>query len=293
MFLNKIFCFKVYIFIAFVYSFFACGKESSGKASTEADQPIVSVFGETLYNSDVAEMMPKGLSKKDSLMSVDIFVRKWINEQLVYQIAKKNISDKDKIDEMVENYRKTLITYTYQEDLLKENLPQKVNEPELRKYYEENKDKLMLSSNLVKGIFLKVPVNAPQKEELLKWYKSTTDEAKEHIEKYSLRNAVAYDYFYDNWRNFADITNILPSGINDQRQFLQSHKSYEFRDSSYIYLLNIQEYKLAGSVPPFEYAQSQITDLIMNQKKESFLRKFENDIYKKAIDDKNIKFFKQ
>ncbi|MBP1617898.1 MAG: hypothetical protein H6Q14_1725 [Bacteroidetes bacterium] len=279
-------------FITCTFVLLACNKDSSKKASSQADAAVVSVFGETLYNSDIAEMLPKGLGEKDSLVSVDIFVRKWINEQLVYQIAKKNISDKNQIDEMVENYRKTLITYTYQEDLLKENLSQKINEEELKKYYEENKAKLVLSSNLVKGVYLKVPVNAPQKDELLKWYKSTSDQAKEHVEKYSLRNAVAYEYFYDSWKNFAEIARFLPAGINDQGQFLQSHKSYEVRDSQYIYLLNIQEYKLAGSVPPFEYAKSQISDLVMNQRKEAFLRKFENDIYKKALDDKNIKFFK-
>jgi hypothetical protein len=290
--LNRIVRLEMYIVISCTFALLACNKDSPKKASSQADAPVVSVFGETLYDSDIAEMLPKGLGKKDSLISVDIFVRKWINEQLVYQIAKKNISDKDKIDEMVENYRKTLITYTYQEDLLKENLPQKINEAELRKYYEENKEKLVLSSNLVKGVYLKVPVNAPQKDDLLKWYKSTSDEAKEHIEKYSLRNTVAYEYFYDTWKDFAEIASILPSGIDDLRQFLQSHKSYEVRDSLYIYLLNIQEYKLAGSVPPFEYAKSQISDLVMNQRKELFLRKFENDIYKKALDDKNIKFLK-
>lgn len=280
------------LLIACVLLFSACGKDSSSKSSGQADEAVVSVFGETLYKSDIAEMVPKGLGKKDSLVSVDVFVRKWINEQLVYQMAKNNISDKDKIDEMVENYRKTLVTYIYQEDLLKQNLPRKTNEAELLKYYDRNKDKLALSSDLVKGVYLKIPMSAPQKDDLLKWYRSTSDEAKEHIEKYSLRNTVAYEYFYDSWKDFAEIAALLPGGIADQRQFLQSHKSYESRDSLYIYLLNIQEYRLAGSVPPFEYAKSQVSDLVANQQKEAFLRKFENDIYRKAIEDKNIKFYK-
>ena len=55
--------------------------------------------------------------------------------------------------------------------------------------------------------------------------------------------------------------------------------------------MNIQEYKLAGSVPPFEYAKSQISNLIMNQRKEEFLQKFESDMYKKAVADKDIKYF--
>ncbi len=289
---QRIAYFQLCISIACACSLAGCSTDSSKKDSGRNDGAVVSVFGETLHRSDVAGMVPKGLGKKDSLMSVDMLVRKWVNEQLLYEIAKKNISDKDKIDEMVENYRKTLIIYSYQEDLLKENLPQRIGDGELRKYYEANKEKLILSSNLVKGIYLKVPLRAPQKDELLKWYKSTSDDAKEHIEKYSLRNTVAYEYFYDSWKDFAEIAGALPQGIGDQRQFLQTHKTYEVRDSSYIYLLNIQEYKLAGSVPPFEYAKSQVTDLMMNQRKEAFLRKFENDIYKKALGEKNIQFFK-
>ncbi len=279
-----------YIVILIIGFMFVVGCKKEQKTEKQ-DEPIVTVFGETLYQSDVAQVTPKGLAKKDSLLAAEAFVKRWINEQLVYQIAKKNISDKDKIDEMVENYRKTLVTYAYQEDLLKEHLSQKISDEELKKYYDKNKEKLLLSSNLVKGIYLKVPLKAAHKEELLKWYKSNSDEAKEHIEKYSLNNAVVYDYFYDKWKDFGEIATILPGSINDSRQFLEQHKTYEAQDSSYTYLLNIQEYKLAGSVPPFEYAKSQISNLIMNQRKEEFLQKFESDMYKKAVADKDIKYF--
>lgn len=280
----------VFSLICVLVLFSSC-KKGADKPAEQTDEPIVQVFGETLYKSDVMEALPKGLSKNDSILTAKAFEEKWIREHLVYEIAKKNISDKDKIDEMVENYRHTLITYTYQEELLKEHLSQKISEDELRKYYDANKNKLALTANLVKGIYLKVPLNAPQKDELLKRYKSNSDEAKEYIEKYSLRNAVGYDYFYDNWKNFAEIASVLPGSINDSPQFLTTHKTYQAQDSLYVYLLNIHEYKLAGSIPPFEYAKAQITDLILNQRKDAFIHKFEDDIYRKAVGDKDVKFF--
>jgi hypothetical protein len=268
-----------------------CKGSSKPETATEGDVPLVSVSGEILYSSDVEAMIPKGLSKNDSLLTVQSYIRKWINERLLYAKAKQNISEKDKIEEMVEDYRKTLITYTYQQDLLKENLSNKITDNELNRFYEANKDKLSLGSNLVKGLFLKVPINAPQKDELIRWYKSTSEEAIEHIEKYSLRNAEVYEYFFDKWREFGEIAAGIPGTINDSRQFLIAHKTYETRDSTFIYLLNIKEYRLAGSVPPFEYVKPQIADLIINRRKEDFLHKFEDDIYNKALEDKVVKFF--
>ena len=45
----------------------------------------------------------------DSLLFADRYVRRWIEETLLYEKAKENIPDNAAIERQVENYRRTLI----------------------------------------------------------------------------------------------------------------------------------------------------------------------------------------
>ena len=62
----------------------------------------------------------------------------------------------------------------------------------------------------MKGLFIKVPLTAPQLGNVRKWYKTETQDAVEHLEKYSLQNAVKYEYFYDKWVRVADVLDMIP-----------------------------------------------------------------------------------
>ncbi|MFV0363512.1 MAG: hypothetical protein ACK5LL_10575, partial [Suipraeoptans sp.] len=162
---------------------------------------------------------------------------------------------------------------------------------ELKGYYDSNPDNFKLESSLVKGLFLKIPRSSPEVNNLRQWYKSNSEAAKENIEKASIQNTVIYDYFYDRWRSIDDIISNIPIPIGDSNQFVKSNKNYEAQDSSYIYLLHIEEYALAGTNAPYVYAKPQITEILINKHRETFLKQFEEDLYNRAIKDENIKYY--
>ena len=85
----------------------------------------------------------------------------------------------------------------------------------LRAYYESNLDLFKAEHPLVKGLFMKVPLTAPQIAEVRRWYKSDSHEAVEQLEKYSLRNAVVYEYFYDRWVPVSELQDLMPLPDND------------------------------------------------------------------------------
>jgi hypothetical protein len=59
------------------------------------------------------------------------------------------------------------------------------------------KQNLFLIKTLYKGLFLKVPADAPNLSEVKTWYKSGNVASLEKIEKYSIQNAAIYEYFFD------------------------------------------------------------------------------------------------
>ncbi len=252
---------------------------------------VVKVGNKFLTKTELEAGLPKGLNQEDSILASEKNIKLWIKDNLLYDIASKNIADKEKINQLVENYRKSLIIYQYQEQLINEKLSKEISDEETTRYYEENKDKFKLDKVLIKGLYLKIPSDAPQLNNIKEWYKSSSKSALEKIEKYCLQNAVVYDYFYDRWVDFNELEDNLPIHYNDPAATVRSTKNIELKDSSYCYFLNIKEYLLEGDDAPYEYALPTIKELLINQKKVEFLKKAEDDLYNKALDKGQIKFY--
>lgn len=254
-------------------------------------QPIASVEDQVLYKAQLDAVLPAGLSAEDSTTVAQAYIKSWINDLLMYDKAKQNIIDNDAIEELVASYRKSLITNMYQERLFKDYLNKSVPESELNSYYEQNRNLFKLDGSIIKGLYLKVPVESPQLSNFQKWYKQTTDVTIENIEKNALQNAISYEYFYDKWVDLEDVMENIPYQIADTAQFLKTNKSIEVSDSSFVYLLNIKEYKSAGSDAPYEYIKGRLNEIYKERKKAEYLEQIQKDLYDKAMSDEKIKFY--
>ena len=252
---------------------------------------VVSIDGKALTRQEVESGMTKFISSEDSILIADRIVRQWVKDQLLYDIASKNISDKERINQLVENYRKSLTTYQYQEQLVNEKLSKDIGDGEMMKYFEENSDRFELDQALVKGLFLKIPSDAPQLNDVREWYKSSSPATLEKLEKYTAGNAVKYDSFLDSWMMFSELIDNLPVHYNDPDAVLRNNKNIELQDSSYCYFLSVREYLLQGDLAPFEYAKPVIREVLVNQRKMSFLKAVEDDLYRKAVDKGQVKFY--
>lgn len=257
----------------------------------EKQTPIISVGDRVLYRSDLVKALPSGLSGQDSIAAAEAYIKKWAEDELMYDKAMKNIIDAGQIDALVEDYRKSLIIHSYQERVLGEYLSTKMTDRELTGFYEENKELFILKENIIKGLYLKVPANSPELGNFKKWYTLTTDNALENIEKKQLQNAVGYEYFYDRWVSLESVMENIPYIVTNAEQFLKSRKTLEVQDSLFVYLLNIKEYKLAGDKAPFEYEKSKLTDLFLKRKEADYLKQIKEDLYQKALSDKDIVFY--
>ena len=266
---------------------FSCGR---GVQDVGADV-LVSVEGHSLLRSEVETVIPHTLSSADSLLMAESYVKKWVKDVLVYDVAEENLGEEmADVERLVEAYRHSLIRYRYQEQLVRERLSAEIRESDVLNYYETNQKKFELKTNLVKGLFLKVPIDAPGLTDLKRWYKSDDASAVEKIDKYSLQNAAIYDYFYDKWMDFEDVMENIPMQLSNPSAYLKANKTLEVSDSSYCYLLNIRDYIPAGQVAPYDYVQPQIMDMLLAQRKQKFLRDFEEELYNDAIRDGKVRF---
>lgn len=272
-------------FVAFVFLLSACKHAQSAEGDA-----LVEVDGQILYESELKGFIPAGVSSSDSLLFAENYIKKWIKDKLIYEVALKNLNDAEEVEKLVEAYKQSLIRYRYQELLVMEKLSPNIRESDKLSYFEENQERFKLNNAIIKGLFLKIPVEAPGLADVKKWYKSNSTEALEKIEKYSIQNATVYEYFYDKWIDFGEIADNIPLSITNVNSFLQANKSVEVSDSTFCYLLNIQEYIPAGNVAPYDYAESRIVEMLINQKRRGFIEDFENELYTDAVRRGNVKF---
>ncbi len=250
--------------------------------------PLVEVDGNFLYKEDLTAALPVGVSKDDSILFTEHYIRSWAEEILLYEKAEDNIPDNAGIDQLVENYRKALIMHTYQQELINQRLTKDLPEEDVVAYYEQNKELFKLDFPLIKGLFIKVPLTAPQLANVRKWYKTEKQEAVEHLEKYSLQNAVKYEYFYDKWVSVADILELLPLQVEAPEIYVNRHRQIELKDTAFYYFLNVSDYRSAGDQKPYEFARSEAKDLLVNQRQVNFMKQVKDDLYKQAVSKKKI-----
>jgi len=219
-------------------------------------------------------------------------VKKWVKDVLTFEAAKRNIgSNEADINRLVEEYRRSLLKHRYQEHLIRSRLSSEISEVEKINFYQENTEKFVLKNHLIKGLFLKAPVNAPGLDGIRKTYRLNDIKAVEDIEKFSIQNAVIYEYFYDRWVDFDELLGKMPIQIPNAEQYLKTKRPVEAADSVFCYLLNISEYILSGNTAPYEYVVPQVQELIINKRKVDFLKEIEEKLYWDAIRKGEVTFY--
>ncbi|MDR0743984.1 MAG: peptidyl-prolyl cis-trans isomerase [Tannerella sp.] len=275
------------LWILCIFLFFACEKTGREPLSEEI---LVRIKDKFLTREEVEKMIPANLSSTDSLIRAESIVKKWTIDALMDEAAYQNVGDdKEEIDKLVDEYRRSLIRHRYQERIIRDRVSADISEHDQMNYYEENKQQFILSQNLVKGLFLKVPVDAPGLENVRKWYRSGTVESLEKIEKYSIQNAIIYNYFYDYWVDFEELRTKIPHRISNPAQFLKVNDHLEVSDSTHVYFLNISDKLLIGMQAPFDYVRSQVQNMLVNKRKIDYLREFGETLYRDAVKKGTIK----
>lgn len=252
---------------------------------------MVQVGNTFLYLEEMQQQLPYGLSGGDSIKFVQEFVQKWVEEQVLYEKAEHNVRGDESIERMVNDYRRTLVMNNYERRLLQQKVSEELPEKELLQYYENNKQLFILEESVVKGVFIKVPLNSPGLKDLKKWYKDSSDEALEQMEGYAFRHAVIYEYFYEHWLPISELEGKVVINLAELSDNFDKQRDIEAKDDEFCYLLHIEEYVAKGEVKPYDLARHEIVDLLANYRKVELMNKVKQDLYNESVEKGRIKYY--
>ena len=255
--------------------------------------PLVKVGKNYLYQEDLQKVIPVEITGKDSAVFAKEYMRHWIEDILLYQKAEGNIPDNAKINELVASYRRALVIHTFQEELVNQEVGSVISEDEIESYYQAHAIAFKAEQPYVKGLYLKVPIEAKNLSSVRTLYKKNTQDAIDKLEKFGISNAVDYDYFYDRWLPVPEIASKLPlKELVSDADYLNNHKNIEVKDTAFWYFLHVEDFIPKDNALPLEYARHEIKEILINMKRVDFINKMRGDLYKKASENNEVIYYK-
>lgn len=256
--------------------------------------PVAKVAEHYLYLEDLRKIVPEDLHGPDSAVWVDDFIRRWVQNELLILNAEQNLSDEQKdVEQELEEYRNSLITYRYKKELMAQKMDTVVTDSEIMEYYRTNQSRYRLQSSILKAAYLKIPLEVANAEQLRRYARDEDDQNMNQLNEYGLQYAKVFDRFGDKWVSSQQITQQIPEEINIDEQFLRRNKIIESSDTDYYYFICIRDFRNEGDYAPVEFVSEEIRNILLNERKIQFLNKIEDDIYQEAVASKKFKLFNQ
>ena len=264
------------------------------KSEVVNDQVVAQVGEKKLLQSELVQIIPPNIDEQDSMIMADDYIRKWVKQELLIKKANENLTLEQKnLTREIDEYRNSLIIYKYKNELMNQQMDTIVTKRQIEQYYNANPDNFKLNSNIVKAIFIKIPINVANPKLLKEMVDDTSVEGINSLRQYCIQYAKAFDFFTDNWVDFEVVKNNIPGEILDPKQFLNRNNQIEQKDLNYYYLVTIQDYKLQNDLAPIEYVENNIKNLILNKRKIEFLKQVEENVYKEGVRQNKFKIYKE
>ena len=270
---------------------FSCDEKTD---ETRTEKPVARVFERFLYPSDLQNMLPSDIPAKDSARIIKNYIEKWIQDELLLKKAEENLTkDQLNVEKHLNEYRKNLVIYNYNSELIRQQLDTSVSMNQIEEYYNQHKESFTLKDNIVKVWYVKVNHKAPNAEKVKNWYKSSTPKDFVALKTYCLQFADNFFLDENNWLLFDELMKEIPVTSLNPDFFLRTNKYIEVADSNYNYFVNIKAYKIKNTLSPLAFEKDNIRNIIVNNRKLNLIEQMKRDIYENEKNKGNFEIFQQ
>ena len=256
---------------------------SDSAAELFGDEVVARVGDHKLFRSQLADYIPAGVSLEDSVGLAQQYINAWAEELLYLDMAEAQLSKEEKdVSRELEEYRRTLLKYRYEERYINEKLDTLITDEEVRNYYKEHSDKFLLDRPLVKARYMVIPA----KSKNLKSIKDlmSSDNALQLAAADSLASTAALRYV-DASGDWMDAILLARELGTDEETMMKAMKNrfIEFTGGDgnlrVAYLADIVQ---KGRPAPLEYCEEQIRDIILSARKHDLVSGLERDLLNDA-----------
>lgn len=278
-------------FILLLIITLAAGCKHNNKAPKRI--PVAEIGKVILYYDEMPKLIQRGVNEPDSAAIIQNYINKWAKRQLLLQKAEENLSPelKNEINLQLKETRENLVIYQYQKQMMLEKMDTTLTDAELENYYTTNEKSFVLTSNIVKALFIKLPVETPDLNRIKLLARSNDQKDLQQLESICYQFAEKFDDFNEEWVPMDRLSIELHQDIENEENFLKRNTFFETSDSVSVYLVSIRDYRLRSTIAPFEYVKTDIQRIIWNTRRFEFIQSLENGIYNEALKENSFKIY--
>ena len=261
--------------------------------SVEQDRVVARAGTHYLYESELEELLLPQMSTEDSTLLAQSIINSWAKKQLLYDQAVINLDDttQDKLNELVDEYKLDLWARSYKESVVKTMIDTVVSSTVIEEYYAMHKNSFALKESVLQLRYIVLPkdnidvsliqehfqLNAPTDKHFL-------DSLNYQFNRYEIRDSIWFTK-RDFLRNFPVVAS------NDFNKYLKKSQFFVFEDSIEVYLLHVNDYRLAGENAPFSMVENTIRKIVFNRNKLDYIKEFDQEILQDAIQTNKFEIF--
>ena len=255
------------------------------------DKLLAEVYNKKLYLSELEGMIPANNTPEDSLLLMNAIIERWVRESLIMHEAEKNIPQDLDIDQLVKDYRASLVQHNYEKLLVNIQMDSVVNAVQMKAYYDKHKEQFVLKNDIARCYFIKVSKDNEELGDLENWMK--TDDNREAFLKMASFCDQHANFFYLNdsmWYEQIQIVELCPKGKFSTSNF-KENTYHKLEDENYLYLIKIFETMSSKKIAPMAFVEDNISKVILNERKMKLLEDKKEELYERETRKNNVKIF--
>ena len=256
---------------------------SDTAAELFGDEVVARVGDHRLQRSEVAAYIPAGVSSEDSLALARQYINAWAEELIFLDMAESRLSKEEKdVSKELEEYRRTLLKYRYEERYINERLDTLISDEEVRAYYQDHLDKFLTERPLLKTRYMVIPVDSRSLTKIRNLMSS--NDAMDAIAADSLAFTAAIRYVdsSDSWMDAILLARELGTDEVSMMKALKGRFIEFLGDDDNIRVAYVVDIVQKGSPAPLDYCEERIRDLILSARKHELVSGLERDLLSDA-----------
>jgi len=280
---------RITILLLIISSLASCNYFVVQEKEEKSSEIIAIVNTEKLFREDLKNVLPQNISREDSIVLVKSFINDWAIKQLLLNKAGNNnsLEDINEINDLVKDYRESLLINNYKEMLINQQLDTVIKEAEIKDFYLKSKGNFRLNEELIKVKYLHFDHKVISKKEFLKLFKSEEIEDLEALEKQQL----SFKYYQFNDSIWTQLDKVLLKLPFSKENLLKKTKLLQKQDSIGLYLVAIKDVLVRNDTAPLSYIKPTIKQMILHKRKIELIRDIEKIIVKDATKNNNFKVY--
>lgn len=254
------------------------------------DPPLARAWDKYLYWSDLRQVVPMESTVEDSVAIAQRFMGNWMREQAVLRAAELNLAASAKdFEARLRTYHNSLLTFAYEDALVRQKLDTAVSQQEIEEYYEKNRANFELKDNILRLRWFKVREDDRRTlRRLEEHFRSGSPERMHEVEIWLAERGVPIIDRSNTWTTLEALRVEMPVISEIQVDVPAGGLRTVLKDEAVHWFVEILEQRTRDSASPLNMVRQDIRSIIINQRKLQLIERMREDLHREAILHKDI-----